>query len=181
LCIGGRDAGTNELVIKKYLEESDMVFHTDMAGSPFFVLKAKSASKEELQEVATVTACYSKAWKKGLASTDVFYVSSDQISKEAQSGEHLGKGSFMIRGKTTYVDHEMKLALTVDKDNRVTCGSEQGLKKKNVSYALLTQGEEKASIIAKELQSFFKNGLLDDFIKVIPPGGAKVTKKVRAT
>jgi len=39
LVLGGRDATSNEIVIKKHTEQNDLVFHTDMAGSPFFVVK----------------------------------------------------------------------------------------------------------------------------------------------
>jgi len=41
LVIGGRDATTNEIIIKKHTETGDLVFHTDLAGSPFFVIKNK--------------------------------------------------------------------------------------------------------------------------------------------
>src|SRR3989339_1644763 len=41
LVIGGRDATSNEVVIKKHTENDDLVLHTDMAGSPFFVIKAE--------------------------------------------------------------------------------------------------------------------------------------------
>ena len=40
LVIGGRDATTNEIVIKKHTDKEDVVFHTDMSGSPFFVVKS---------------------------------------------------------------------------------------------------------------------------------------------
>ncbi len=35
LVVCGRDATTNEIVIKKHTEPQDLVFHTDKAGSPF--------------------------------------------------------------------------------------------------------------------------------------------------
>ena len=38
LCIGGRDATTNEIIIKKHTEKDDLVFHTKIEGSPFFVI-----------------------------------------------------------------------------------------------------------------------------------------------
>ena len=41
LVIGGRDATTNEIIIKKRVEKNDIIFHTDMSGSPFFVVKKK--------------------------------------------------------------------------------------------------------------------------------------------
>ena len=44
LCIGGRDATTNEIVVKKHVEKDDLVFHTEMAGSPFFVSLLLKAS-----------------------------------------------------------------------------------------------------------------------------------------
>ena len=34
LCVGGKDATSNEVIIKKHLEKNDLVLHTDMAGSP---------------------------------------------------------------------------------------------------------------------------------------------------
>nr|MBT4247005.1 DUF814 domain-containing protein [Candidatus Woesearchaeota archaeon] len=35
LCVGGKDATSNEIIVKKHMEKDDIVFHTDMAGSPF--------------------------------------------------------------------------------------------------------------------------------------------------
>ena len=40
LVIGGRDATTNEIIVKKHADKNDLVFHTDMVGSPFFVIKS---------------------------------------------------------------------------------------------------------------------------------------------
>ena len=74
LCIGGKDSTTNEIIIKKHLEKDDMVFHTDMAGSPFFIVKnGQNAGEITLQEAAQATAVYSKAWKLGHTVTDGFY------------------------------------------------------------------------------------------------------------
>jgi len=100
LCIGGKDATSNEIVVKKYVEKGDLVFHTEMPGSPFFVIKnGQNAGEKTLQETAIAVAVYSKAWKSGHTMADVFYVLPDQVSKEAQSGEYMSKGSFMVRGK----------------------------------------------------------------------------------
>src|SRR3989344_7438868 len=54
LVIGGRDATSNEVVIKKYTESDDLVFHTDMAGSPFFVIKSdnKRIPEQTIKEAA---------------------------------------------------------------------------------------------------------------------------------
>ena len=45
LCVGGKDATSNEVIIKKHLEKNDLVLHTDMAGSPF--LSSRTGRKPE--------------------------------------------------------------------------------------------------------------------------------------
>ena len=49
LVIGGRDATTNDILIKKHLEDNDMVFHADIQGAPFFVVK--NPDKDQKNEV----------------------------------------------------------------------------------------------------------------------------------
>ena len=98
LVIGGRDATSNEMVIKKHTEKNDIVFHTDMAGSPFFVIKTEGRTPGQvtLQEVANATSIYSRAWKLGLATVDVFHVKPEQVSKETKPGEYMPKGAFIL-------------------------------------------------------------------------------------
>ncbi|MBU0471640.1 MAG: DUF814 domain-containing protein, partial [Nanoarchaeota archaeon] len=97
LIIAGRDATTNEIVIKKHTDKEDLVLHTDMAGSPFVVVKAegKEIPKTTLQEACDFTADYSRGWKEGLSTLAVFYVKPEQVTKEANTGESLPKGAFM--------------------------------------------------------------------------------------
>ena len=54
--------GWNEVLIKKHLEVNDLVFHTEMSGSPFFILKdGRSAGKSEIEEVAVLaTSAYTR-------------------------------------------------------------------------------------------------------------------------
>src|SRR3989338_2090126 len=107
LVIGGRDATSNEIVIKKHTDADDLVLHTDMAGSPFFVVKAegKKIPEATIKEAADATCTFSRAWKLGLQSSEVFYVSPEQVSKKTKAGEYMGKGAFMIYGKTNYIDN----------------------------------------------------------------------------
>ena len=39
LAVGGRDSSSNSSIIRKHLEPGDAVFHAEVGGSPFFVLK----------------------------------------------------------------------------------------------------------------------------------------------
>jgi predicted ribosome quality control (RQC) complex YloA/Tae2 family protein len=89
LAIGGRDATSNEIVVKKHTDKGDLVFHADVSGSPFFVLKNGQKAKElDFKEVAKATASYSRAWGSGIKVADAYYVAPEQVSKKAPSGEY---------------------------------------------------------------------------------------------
>jgi len=177
LAIGGRDATTNEIVIKKHTDKEDLVFHTDMAGSPFFVIKTKGKKVDDLaiQETAQATASYSRAWKIGLATLDVFYVKPEQVSKTTEAGEYMAKGSFMIRGKTTYVHPNIKLAIGT-KQGKIMGGPISAIKKNCEKYIIIAQGKEKASDVAKKIRKLI-GGELDDIIRAMPAGGVRIAKK----
>ncbi len=176
LVIGGRDATSNEIVIKKHTDKDDLVFHTDMAGSPFFVIKTegKKPGNETLTETADATASYSRAWKSGLTTTNVFHVRPEQVSKKARSGEFMAKGAFMIYGKTNYINNRMRLAIGI-KDNKVIGGPVGAIKKQTKSYVEIIQGSHKPSDIAKRIRRLIGGGL-DDIIRFLPAGGAEIAK-----
>lgn len=100
LVIAGRDAKQNEALFARHLEEGDLFFHADIAGGAATILKdGANASGQEKKETAQWAACFSKAWKLGYASLDVYCVAKGQVSKAAPSGEYLQKGSFMMLGR----------------------------------------------------------------------------------
>lgn len=174
LVIGGRDAVTNEIVIKKYCDEKDLVFHTDMAGSPFVVIKSegKEIPKATMQEAADFTAVFSRAWKKGLSTLDVFYVKPDQVTKEANAGESLAKGSFMIIGKTNYLPPKMSLGVGIY-EKKVMSGPVSAMKKHCEKIVEVVQGDNKASDIAKTIKKLI-DGDLDEIIRALPAGGCNI-------
>jgi len=175
LVIGGRDATTNEIVIKKHTDKDDIVFHTDMSGSPFFVIKTEGRKPGEatMQETANATAYYSRAWKKGMASTDVFYVRPEQVSKTAKSGESLPHGAFMIYGKTEYIVPDMKSAVGI-RDGRLIGGPVDAVKKNADRYVVIIQGDDKPSDTAKKIRKILGSGNLDEIIRFLPPGNCRI-------
>ncbi len=174
LVIGGRDATTNEIVIKKKTEPSDLVFHTDMAGSPFFVVKSdgREITETAIRETADATCTFSRAWKLGLGSQDVFYVRPEQITKTPMTGEYLQKGAFMIIGKTNYSQNKVNLAVGIDKDG-VMAAPAEAVKAHCKDYIILEQGNEKTSTIAKEIKKRI-GGDLDAIIRALPAGGCRI-------
>ncbi len=179
LVIGGRDATTNELIIKKYTSPKDIVFHTDMAGSPFFVIKVedKKPSQKTLKEAADATVTFSRAWKLGLSTTPVFYVKPEQITKKAKPGEYLQKGAFMIYGKTNYIENMVNCAVGLF-NNKIMAGPVEAIKANCKEYVVIEQGNEKTSLVAKYIQKRI-GGNIDDIIRVLPSGGCKIKKPMR--
>ncbi len=180
LVIGGRDAPTNEIIVKKHMEKEDMVFHTDMAGSPFFVIKTEGREPGQItiQEVASATYVFSRAFKLGHLSTQVFWVKPEQVSKEAKAGEFLPRGAFMIRGKTNYVKPEIDVAIGRAKDGAIMCGPRNAVKTNCEKMLELVQGEGKPSDIAKQVRTKL-DGVLDEIIRALPSGNVVVKKDKR--
>jgi predicted ribosome quality control (RQC) complex YloA/Tae2 family protein len=115
LIIGGRDAATNEIIFKKYLEPSDLIFHTNFPGSPLVLIKNpenKEISLITIEETAEFVASFSRAWKENWGVVDTFYINPDQISRTPPSGEYLQKGSFIITGKKNFINN-VKTELTI--------------------------------------------------------------------
>ena len=183
LLVAGQNASANEALIKTHAQEEDLVFHTDMSGSPFTLLKPNTdqeVTDEDKEDAAQLTAAYSAAWKRGLASLEVFYVKPSQVTKEAQSGEYLSKGSFMIRGETTYLQPIVELGVGVivreGYHEEVFVGSRQACEKHTAAHAILAPGSEKTSDVAKQLRARFA-GDLDAYVRAIPAGGSRVAER----
>jgi predicted ribosome quality control (RQC) complex YloA/Tae2 family protein len=177
LVVGGRDATTNEIIIKKHTEKNDVVFHTEIAGSPFFVIKTegKEVSKEMLEAVAQATASYSKAWGKRLGIVETYWVTPDQVSKQAPSGEYMGKGAFMIRGKRNWMKPELRIAVAWD-GKRVIGGPVAVIKPNSKKVMVFEPGYLKPSDIAKKAAKWFGAKDVDEVLKFLPAGKSDIVE-----
>jgi predicted ribosome quality control (RQC) complex YloA/Tae2 family protein len=171
LCIGGRDATTNELIIKKHTDVNDLVFHTDIPGSPFFIIKSegKTIPQKTKEETSVACAAYSKAWKDEILTTEVYCIKPDQVRKEFG----LPKGSFMIHGTREYFRPIIKMFITKTPENYLECTPIPS------EFELKTGG--KISDCAKEIKRLCQkkyeiNYELDDIIRILP-GDCSLVKK----
>ncbi len=178
LVIGGRDATSNEVVIKKYTLPQDIVFHTDMAGSPFFVIKTdgKPIGKATVREVADATVTFSRAWKLGLGTTSVFYVSPEQVSKKTKAGEYMSKGAFMIYGKTNYIENAVNCAVGLTPEGKIMAGPREAVAAHCKKIVEIILGREKTSTVAKFIAKII-GGNLDDIVRALPAGGCAVLRE----
>ncbi|NXJ85417.1 NEMF factor, partial [Trogon melanurus] len=105
LIIAGRDQQQNELIVKRYLKPGDVYVHADLHGATSCVIKNPSGEPippRTLMEAGTMALCYSAAWDARVV-TSAWWVSHNQVSKTAPTGEYLTTGSFMIRGKKNFL------------------------------------------------------------------------------
>ena len=176
LVIGGRDATSNEIVVKKHTDANDLVFHTDMAGSPFFVVKSqgRQIGEKTKEEAADATCTFSRAWKLGLQTSSVFFVNPDQVSKKTKAGEYMGKGAFMVYGKTNYISNKVNLAVGITKSQQIMSGPVDAVRANCEKYVALVQGDEKASSAAKYIQHKI-GGLIDEVVRALPAGNFKIS------
>src|SRR5215210_5274691 len=206
LVIGGRDASSNSALIRKHLTEHDIVFHAEVHGSPFFIIKNAAASfaatqegtiNSSLHQVAQATISFSRAWKDGLSSADAYWVMPEQVKKGAPTGQFLPKGSFVIEGKRNYLKGvELRLAIgIIQLNNRETllCGPEEAIKKCSIFYAVLLQGGMDPMNAAKKAKSEFvkiaddnikiaesiKHISLDEFVRALPTGQSRLSFTAR--
>jgi len=193
LIIAGKDAQSNEYIVKQYLEKDDLLFHSTIQGSAHVILKqGQKADKEDLEDCALFAAIFSKAWNLGFASVDVYFVYPNQVSKTAEAGEYVSQGAFVIRGEKNFFKKiQMKLALGVcdiekfDKTNkgkRIFIGSEKLLQEKGIKIiAEVVPGKDKKGEIAKNIHNKLDNEqkkeiTLDEIVQALPPGTMEFVK-----
>jgi predicted ribosome quality control (RQC) complex YloA/Tae2 family protein len=108
LVIGGRDAASNDLVVRRYLKEADLYVHADIHGAPSVIIKHPPPGEPAAGEATLRQACqwgvaFSKAWRAGLASASAFWVAADQVSKAGGSGEFVSRGAWVIHGTKNFL------------------------------------------------------------------------------
>jgi len=190
LAVGGRDAASNSAVIRKQMAPGDRVFHAEVHGSPFFILKgadpSAAPSDVSMNEVAHATVCFSRAWREGMHGMSAFWVGPDQVRKSAPTGQFLPKGSFTISGQRNFIrPQSLRLAVGMVIHNGspvLVCGPPEPVVSRSVLYAIIEPHGPDLSEAAKRVRTEFlkldedaaKSIPLDDFVRVLPSGKSQV-------
>lgn len=194
LVIGGRDATTNEILIKRQMEPYDIVFHAEILGAPFVLIKTEGKTPPErtIKEAAQLAASYSRAWREMLTTLNVYWINPDQVSKTPPSGQFLKKGSFMIRGNKHFIrEVPMQVAIgirTSEDKIRVIGGPVAAIANQTHVYVKIAPGEMKSSKLAKQVRHQLSTKVsedlkrniaaipLEELQRFIPSGRAKIMK-----
>ena len=189
LAVGGRDGSSNSALVRKHMENDDKIFHAEINGSPFFILKDRSETLMplSLEETAQATVCFSRAWQVSGHGLSSFWVNPDQIKKAAPTGQSMGKGSFMIYGTRNFIKvASLKLAVGILKEDEnflLVSGPVEPIKKNCLCYVIIEPGGSPISDVAKKIRAEFNKSddkfqklfVVDDYVRALPTGSSKIT------
>jgi len=184
--VGGRDAGSNDKVVKKYLKEGDRYAHADVHGASSCVIKSRNSNDEiipisdrTLEEACLFASVYSRAWKQ-FAEAQAYWVNPEQVSKTPESGDFLPRGAFVIRGKRNYCRCKLEMAVgavTINETRKVMGGPVEAVKNLSDKYIVLSPGDMKKSVITNKLSKVFDVST-DVIDRVLPPGELNIVRTV---
>jgi len=193
LVVGGRDATQNEVLVKKHMNDHDVYLHADIVGASSVIIKVdgRELPLTTINEAAQLAAAYSKAWKAGFGSVDVYWVLGSQVSKTPPSGEYLPKGAFMIRGNRNYirgVPLRLAVGLLIEENRILTfSGPPSAVSKYSQAYVIVTPSDLERTITAKRIAEFFNRVLNakgfagarvdpEEILRLLPQGGFRIEK-----
>ncbi|MDR2708219.1 MAG: NFACT family protein [Nitrososphaerota archaeon] len=155
LVVAGKDVVTNDILIKKYTLQEDIVFHAEITGSPFVVIKAegKTITEKALKEAGEYAAAFCRAWRENVGSVDVYWVKVDQLSTSGPSGESIPHGSFFVVGKRNWLRNTpLKTAIGVIANEETAYfigGSIDTVRAKAKSYVVIVPGDYQGKDLLK--------------------------------
>lgn len=177
IAVAGKDARSNEQVVKKYLKTNDRYAHADIHGAPSVVVKNVNGvqpSENSMLEACNFSLSYSKAWGAGVSSGHSFWVDNDKVSKTPNTGEFLAKGAFVIRGKRNwYRSLELNLAIgliSYDGNSKFMGGPISSVEKHSDKYVIFRPGFTERKLVIRKISEAF-SAELKDIEKLLPSGG----------
>ena len=182
LVLGGKDAKSNDMLVKKHLAPGDRYAHADVHGAPSVVVKMREGVTETtLHEACEFAVATSRAWNANIGSAAGYWVLPEQVSKTPQSGEYLAKGAFVIRGRRNYSNKlEIKLGIgeiEFEGTRKIMCGPEKAVRLHSRMYAILRPGREDKNDFAKKVADIFQVPI-EEIQSILPPGDVEVVEQV---
>ena len=154
---------------------SDFTIVQSIAGAPEDL---RMLSEEEKEEAAALAACWSRAWGAGSAAATAFHARPSQVSKATESGEALGRGSFVVRGtRGWHRDLVLKMGIGLGVVNGIPMpvpGSIHAISNLCDRWVEITPGREKKEDAARRIS---KATGLDhgEVLAALPSGNCELT------
>ncbi|MGC2359019.1 MAG: ribosome rescue protein RqcH [Thermoplasmata archaeon] len=183
--VAGRDASSNDLIVRRNMKDGDLYVHADLHGAASVIVKHPAPGEPPLTEVSLREAgqwavVFSKAWRAGLASASAFWVTHEQVSKAGASGGFVARGAWAIHG-TKHVMRDLPTELglgTIDYEGETlwTAAPPAAIRARGAVRAVLVPGAERERdavevALAREL------GLTRTRLQgLLPAGGLEVRR-----
>jgi predicted ribosome quality control (RQC) complex YloA/Tae2 family protein len=180
MVMSGRDAKTNEKLVKKHMSENDIYVHADLYGAPSTVIKNEGIeiTEETIMEACIFAISFSRAWPAGIGSGTAYWVYPSQVSKTPESGEFISKGSWIVRGKRNYIlnlELELKISLIEYKGNIIPTISPAKAKTDSKAWVIIKPGNEKRSTAAEKIAKILNIDRVE-IESILPPGGSIIVE-----
>ncbi len=180
LVISGRDAKSNERIVKRHLKDKDLYVHADVYGAPSTIIKVEgneSPTETTIREACAFAVSFSRAWPAGITSGAAYWVYPSQVSKTPESGEYVSTGSWIVRGKRNYLfDLPLKLGIGMSDYKGETKPMVRPVLSENFSgteLVIIVPGEEKRNLVAAKISRKF--GVeRDEIDSLLPPGTTSI-------
>jgi len=170
LILAGRDRKSNEMLVKRYMDSTDLYVHADIQGAPSVIIKkGKEAPQKTIEEAAMIAAAYSRAWNH-FGSLECYWVYPDQVTKSPPSGEYLTTGAFFITGSKHFVKVPLEISIGVHED-KIMAGPESAVSSNTSQHIIVGFGDEKKERLAKQISHLLNYADLDEIIRALPGRG----------
>ena len=175
IAVAGRDATSNDRIVKRYLKAGDRYAHADIHGAPSVVVKhgTEPPSAAAMEEACCFSLACSRAWSAGVASGHAYWVEGEQVSKTPPTGEYLPKGAFMVRGRRKWHRNlPVELALgEIERDGalKLMAGPPAAVQAHASRWVTLKPGFTERQPLVAQLASAF--GQPREAVEKLLPGG----------
>jgi hypothetical protein len=149
--------------------------------------QGREVGEGDLHEVATLAASYSKAWKAGLSSVDVFWVYGEQVKLAAPPGQYLPRGSFMVYGQRNYIKGvKLRLGIGVayyGDSYDIVIGPPELVASRAAAWVEVVPGNLSVDEVSKEIRRYLvercpdARGLTVNDIAKLIPGRASIVRR----
>ena len=184
LVISGRDAKSNERIVKRHLKDKDLYVHADVYGAPSTIIKIEgndSPTEPTIREACAFAVSFSRAWPAGITTGAAYWVYPSQVSKTPESGEFVSTGSWIVRGKRNYLfDLPLRLGIGMaDYKGEAKPMVRPVLEEKSSDKELviIVPGDEKRNSVASKISKKF--GVeRDEIDTLLPPGTTSIASEI---
>ena len=133
-----------------------MVFHAEISGAPFTVVKTegKPIGEQTFMKQANIAASFSRAWRENAGSADVYWVKPDQLAKVALQENLCRMARFLWLANATGLRNmplRTAVGIIVNEETSYVGGPVDAVKAKTKSYIVLLPGDTQGKELLKQI------------------------------